>query len=40
MGFFLVEGEGQNSGVLLPNTKGINTIQEALAAIKKKIQSE
>lgn len=35
-GLFLVEGEGQNSGVLLPNTKGINTIQEALAAIKKK----
>lgn len=35
-GLFLVEGEGQNSGVLLPNTQGISTIQEALAAIKKK----
>lgn len=35
-GLFLIEGEGQNSGVLLPNTKGINSIQEALVAIKKK----
>lgn len=35
-GLFLVEGEGQNSGVLLPNTQGVNSIQEALAAIKKK----
>lgn len=35
-GLFLVEGDGQNSGVLLPNTQGVNSIQEALAAIKKK----
>ncbi|PZM87236.1 MAG: hypothetical protein DLD55_02365 [candidate division SR1 bacterium] len=35
-GIFLVEGEGQNSGILLPNTKGITTIQQGLAAIKKK----
>ena len=35
-GLFLVEGEGQNSGVLLPNTQGVNSIQEALVAIKKK----
>ena len=35
-GIFLVEGNGQNSWVLLPNTKGISTIQEALWAIKKK----
>lgn len=35
-GLFLVEGDGQNSGVLLPNTQGISTIQEALAAIKTK----
>lgn len=35
-GLFLVEGEGQNSGILLPNTKGITTIQQALAAIKQK----
>lgn len=33
---FLVQGEGQNSGVLLPNTKGIDTIQQALSAIKQK----
>lgn len=35
-GLFLVEGDGQNSGVLLPNTKGITNIQSALSAIKKK----
>lgn len=35
-GLFLVEGEGQNSGILLPNTKGVTTIQQALAAIKQK----
>lgn len=35
-GIFLVEGEGQNSGILLPNTKGITTIQQGLTAIKKK----
>lgn len=33
---FLVQGDGQNSGVLLPNTKGISTIQEGLTAIKQK----
>ena len=37
-GLFLVQGEGQNSGVILPNTKGIDTIQQALAAIKQKYQ--
>lgn len=35
-GLFLVQAEGQNSWVLLPNTKGIDTIQQALAAIKQK----
>lgn len=35
-GIFLVQGEGQNSGVLLPATKGIDTIQQGLAAIKQK----
>jgi len=33
---FLVEGEWQNSWVMLPNTKGVTSIQEALTAIKKK----
>lgn len=37
-GLFLVQGEGQNSGVILPNTKWIDTIQQALAAIKQKYQ--
>lgn len=35
-GIFLVENEGQNSGVLLPNTKGAEKIQDALLLIKKK----
>ncbi|PZM87630.1 MAG: hypothetical protein DLD55_00330 [candidate division SR1 bacterium] len=35
-GLFLVQGDGQNSGVLLPNTKGISTIQQGLTAIKQK----
>lgn len=35
-GIFLVQGDGQNSGVLLPNTKGIDTIQQWLTAIKEK----
>lgn len=35
-GLFLVEGEGQNSWIMLPNTKGITSIQQALAAIKQK----
>lgn len=35
-GLFLVEGDGQNSGVLLPNTKWVTSIQEAILAIKKK----
>lgn len=33
---FLVEGEWQNSWVMLPNTKWVTSIQEALTAIKKK----
>lgn len=35
-GLFLVESNGQNSGVLLPNTKWIDTIQQWLSAIKQK----
>lgn len=35
-GLFLVESEWQNSGVLLPNTKGVDTIQQWLSAIKQK----
>ena len=35
-GLFLVEWNGQNSWVLLPNTQWITKIQEALWAIKKK----
>ena len=35
-GIFLVESEWQNSGVLLPNTKGVDTIQQWLSMIKQK----
>lgn len=35
-GIFIVEGEWQNSWVLLPNTKGITNIAQAVQAIKKK----
>lgn len=35
-GLFLVQAEGQNSGVMLPSTKGVDTVQQALAAIKAK----
>lgn len=35
-GLFLVEWEGQNSWVLLPNTQWVTRIQDALWAIKKK----
>ena len=35
-GVFLVENEGQNSGVLLPNTKGAEKMQDALSLIKNK----
>ena len=35
-GIFLVESEWQNSGVLLPNTKGVDTIQQWLLMIKQK----
>lgn len=35
-GLFLVEWDGQNSWVLLPNTQWITRIQDALWAIKKK----
>ena len=35
-GLFLVEWDGQNSWVLLPNTQWITKIQDALWAIKKK----
>ena len=35
-GLFLVQSEGQNSGVLLPNTKGVDTIQQGLSFIKQK----
>lgn len=35
-GIFLVEWDGQNSWVLLPNTKWISNIKQALQAIKQK----
>jgi hypothetical protein len=37
-GVFLEETDGTKSGVLLPNMVGIQTMQQALATIKKKYE--